>query len=60
MIVELGQRSAGIGDFLILKILRESSGGAIAVYDEEMIRIAREVGANEGSFVRKAQRVSQL
>lgn len=40
-----------IGDFLILKILRESNGGAIAVNDEEMIRVAREVGANEGLFV---------
>ncbi len=40
-----------IGDFLILKILRESNGGAIAVDDEEMIRVAREVGANEGLFV---------
>jgi threonine synthase len=41
----------GIGDFLILKILRESNGGAIAVDDEEMIRVAREVGAREGLFV---------
>jgi threonine synthase len=40
-----------IGDFLILKILRESNGGAIAVNDEEMIRVAREVGASEGLFV---------
>ncbi len=40
-----------IGDFLILKILRESNGGAIAVEDEEMIRVAREVGASEGLFV---------
>jgi threonine synthase len=40
-----------IGDFLILKILRESNGGAIAVDDEEMIRVAREVGASEGLFV---------
>ena len=40
-----------IGDFLILKILRESNGGAIAVDDEEMIRVAREVGANEGLFI---------
>jgi threonine synthase len=40
-----------IGDFLILEILRESSGGAVAVDDEEMIRVAREVGANEGLFV---------
>jgi threonine synthase len=40
-----------IGDFLILKILRESNGGAIAVDDKEMIRVAREVGASEGLFV---------
>jgi threonine synthase len=40
-----------IGDFLILKILRESNGGAIAVDDKEMIRVTREVGANEGLFV---------
>src|SRR5882724_1037779 len=40
-----------IGDFLILKILRESNGGAIAVDDEEMIRVARQVGASEGLFI---------
>src|SRR5436189_3803339 len=40
-----------IGDFLILKIVRDSNGGAIAVDDEEMIRVAREVGANEGLFI---------
>jgi threonine synthase len=40
-----------IGDFLILKILRESNGSAIAVEDEEMIRVAREVGAKEGLFI---------
>jgi threonine synthase len=40
-----------IGDFLILNILRESSGGAIAVDDGEMIRVAREVGSKEGLFV---------
>jgi threonine synthase len=40
-----------IGDFLILKILRESNGGAIAVDDREMIRAAREIGANEGLFI---------
>jgi threonine synthase len=40
-----------IGDFLILKILRESNGGAITVDDEEMIRTAREVGSKEGLFV---------
>jgi threonine synthase len=40
-----------IGDFLILNILCQSNGGAIAVDDEEMIRIAREVGSSEGLFV---------
>ncbi|MGE5208781.1 MAG: threonine synthase [Alphaproteobacteria bacterium] len=40
-----------IGDFLMLKILRESRGGAVAVDDEEMIRVGREVGAKEGLFV---------
>jgi threonine synthase len=40
-----------IGDFLILKILLQSNGGAIAVDDEEMIRVAREVGSSEGLFV---------
>jgi threonine synthase len=40
-----------VGDFLMLKILRESKGGAITVEDDEMIRITREVGASEGIFV---------
>ena len=40
-----------IGDFLILKILRDSNGGAIAVDDKEMIRVTREVGSTEGLFV---------
>ena len=40
-----------IGDFLMLKILRESNGGAVAVDDDEMIRVTREVGAGEGLFV---------
>jgi threonine synthase len=40
-----------IGDFLMLKILRESNGGAVAVDDEEMIRVGRELGAKEGLFV---------
>jgi threonine synthase len=40
-----------IGDFLMLKIIRESNGGAIAVDDEEMICVAREIGANEGLFI---------
>ena len=40
-----------IGDFLMLKIIRESDGGAIAIDDEQMIRVAREVGAKEGLFI---------
>src|SRR4029079_7488417 len=40
-----------VGDFLMLKIVRDSNGGAIAVDDEEMIRVAREVGAKEGLFI---------
>jgi threonine synthase len=40
-----------IGDFLILKILHDSNGGTVAVDDEEMIRVAREVGGSEGLFV---------
>src|SRR5436305_1789830 len=40
-----------IGDFLILKILRQSNGGAIAVNDEEMLRLAAEVASSEGLFV---------
>src|SRR5216110_1819403 len=40
-----------IGDFLILNILRQSNGGAIAVADKEMIRVTREVGSSEGLFV---------
>jgi threonine synthase len=40
-----------IGDFLILRILRQSGGGAVAVDDEEIIRVARAVGTNEGLFI---------
>lgn len=40
-----------VGDFLMLRILRESAGGAVAVRDEDMIRITREVGSSEGLFV---------
>jgi threonine synthase len=40
-----------IGDFLILNILHQSNGDAIAIDDEEMIRVAREVGSREGLFV---------
>ena len=40
-----------VGDFLMLNILRASGGGALAVEDEDMIRVTREVGAAEGLFV---------
>ena len=40
-----------IGDFLMLKILAESKGGAIAIDDEEMICAIRAVGKSEGIFV---------
>lgn len=40
-----------VGDFLMLRILRESGGGAITVEDEEMIRETRLIGAAEGLFV---------
>ena len=40
-----------IGDFLMLRILRESGGGAIAIDDNEMIRVTREVGGAEGLFI---------
>jgi threonine synthase len=40
-----------IGDFIMLKILRDSNGGAVTVEDDEMIWITREVGRHEGIFV---------
>jgi threonine synthase len=40
-----------VGDFLMLDILRASGGGALAVEDDAMIRMTREVGAAEGLFV---------
>jgi threonine synthase len=40
-----------IGDFLMLNILRESKGGAIAIDDAEMVHAVREVGSKEGLFV---------
>lgn len=39
-----------IGDFLILDALRESSGTAVAVTDEELIKAVGEIGAAEGIF----------
>src|SRR4029077_18661247 len=40
-----------IGDFLMLNILRQTNGGAVAVDDDEIIPAAREVGSTEGLFV---------
>ncbi|HEV2839689.1 MAG TPA: threonine synthase [Chthoniobacterales bacterium] len=40
-----------VGDFLMLRILGESKGGAVTVDDQEMIRVTREVGSAEGLFV---------
>src|SRR6266540_3766484 len=40
-----------IGDFLILNILRQSNGGAIAIDDKEMIRVVRAAGSSEGLFI---------
>ena len=39
-----------VGDFLMLRILRESGGGALTVEDEEMIHAPGVVGATEGLF----------
>ena len=37
-----------IGDFLVLRAIRESRGAAIAVSDADMVRAMRELGAKEG------------
>ncbi|MFB6240319.1 MAG: pyridoxal-phosphate dependent enzyme, partial [Gemmatimonadota bacterium] len=39
---------SALGDFLILRALRESGGGAVAVSDREMEEAADELGAREG------------
>ena len=39
-----------VGDFLILDVLRESGGTAVAVTDDELIAATREIGAAEGVF----------
>ncbi len=41
---------SAVGDFLILRALRESGGTAIAVSDEEMLEGARLLGRTEGIF----------
>ncbi len=42
---------AAVGDFLILRVLRESRGTAIAVPDREMMESARLIGRTQGIFV---------
>lgn len=41
---------AAVGDFLILRALRESSGTALTVSDEEMMDAARLMGRTQGMF----------
>ena len=45
-----------VGDFIMLQILRDSKGGAVAVDDETMIRATREVGATGRSLRRAGRR----
>ena len=42
---------AAVGDFLMLRAIRESGGCAIAVSDDAMIESLREIGTTEGLFV---------
>ena len=39
-----------VGDFLILRALRESKGTAVAVADEEMLAAANQIGRTQGIF----------
>jgi threonine synthase len=41
---------AAVGDFLILRTLRESNGSAIAVADEELMEAAKLIGRTQGMF----------
>jgi threonine synthase len=41
---------AAVGDFLILRALRESNGTALAVSDEEMMEDAALMGSTQGMF----------
>ena len=45
-----GQHSKAVGDFLILRGLRESGGAALTVTDEEMEEWTDRVGALSGIF----------
>lgn len=40
-----------IGDFIVLDILRQSGGNAVAVTDEELLSAIKQIGASEGIFV---------
>jgi threonine synthase len=40
-----------VGDFIMLDILRKSSGAAVAVSDQELLRAVKEIGQAEGLFV---------
>ena len=42
---------AAIGDFLILRTLRESDGTAVAVSDQEIMEAAKLIGRTQGMFV---------
>jgi len=42
---------AAVGDFLMLRVLRESRGTAVAVTDEEMMSGANLIGRTQGLFV---------
>jgi threonine synthase len=42
---------AAVGDFLMLRVLRESKGTAVSVEDREMIEGANLIGRREGLFV---------
>ncbi|MFT5315256.1 MAG: threonine synthase, partial [Candidatus Krumholzibacteriia bacterium] len=41
---------AAVGDFLILRAIKESGGTALAVADEEMMTAAKLIGSQEGIF----------
>jgi len=42
---------AAVGDFLILRVLRESGGTAVTVSDQEIMEAARLIGRTQGLFV---------
>jgi threonine synthase len=42
---------AAVGDFLILRALRESNGTAVAVSDDDLMAGANQIGRTEGLFV---------